>query len=583
LEPLARQLEQIHNHPEKDRLQARARLLPGGRLFPVRDEDMPKVIALPAVLVGLVLLMACGNVANMLVARNAARRREIAVRLSIGGGRGRIIRQLLTESLLLAAMGGVGGLWLARWQITYFQSLQAAMPGYIYLEYNLDWRALVFSALVTLGAAVLSGLAPALNSTREDIASALKPGVTSRSRAGRFFSLRNILVFHQVTASMVLMLITGFIVIGVSRLASTDLGFDYERIYVLNVDPVRDGYEPRRAAELLDELPRRLSAIPGVVSVSMAQTLPVALSGSESILSAKAELAGGASGLGAIRVDRVGPGFFETMGIPLLRGRGFDRRGPAEDSLVVVVNETMARQVWPGQDPVGNTLEFEGRIRQVVGVAGDIRPAMPLSPQLPSVYLPLDPSGFALPTLEGVTVLVRVQPGFDAVSSMRREIRRIDRQLTIFNVRRMEDVVGQIYQLARLATGVYGAMGVFALILATVGLAGVTAYSVARRTHEIGIRVALGAKQIDVLRLVLRESTLIVAMGGAVGLAIALAALRGLASTLEAMVEATRTSATDPLLLAGVPALLIGLALSACYLPARKAARIDPAAAMKTE
>lgn len=214
LEPLARQLEQIHNDPEKDRRQARARLIPGGRLFPVRDEDMPKVIALPAVLVGLVLLMACGNVANMLVARNAARRREIAVRLSIGGDRGRIIRQLLTESLLLAAMGGAGGLWLARWQMTYFQSLQAAMPGYVYLEYNLDWRALVFSALVTLGAAVLSGLAPALNSTREDIASALKPGVTPRTRTGRLFSLRNILVFHQVAASMVLMLITGFIVIG---------------------------------------------------------------------------------------------------------------------------------------------------------------------------------------------------------------------------------------------------------------------------------------------------------------------------------------------------------------------------------
>lgn len=583
LETLARQLEQIHNDPGKDRREPRVRLIPGGRLFPVRDEDMPKVIALPAVLVGLVLLMACGNVANMLVARNAARRREFAVRLSIGGGRGRIVRQLLTESLLLAAMGGAGGLWLARWQMTYFESLRAAMPGYIYLEYTLDWRALVFSALATLGAAVLSGLAPALDSTREDIVSALKPSVAPRVRAGRLFSLRNILVFHQVAASMVLVLITAFIVIGVSRTASTDLGFDYRRLYLLSVDPVRDGYEPRRAAEFFDQLPRQLSAVPGVVSVSLTQTLPVALSGSESIVSAKAELAGGTSGLGAIRGDRVGPGFFETMGIPVLRGRGFDRRDAAGDSRAVVVNETMARQVWPGQDPVGNTLEFEGRTHEVVGVAGDIRSAMPLGPQLSAVYLPLEPSDFAAPTRDGVTVVVRVQPGFDAVSSLRREIGGIDRRLTIFNVRRMEEVVGQIYQLARLVTGVYGAMGVFALILATVGLAGVTAYSVARRTHEIGIRVALGAKQSDVLRLVLRESTLIVAIGGAVGLAIALVALRGLASTLEAMVEATRTSATDPLLLAGVPALLIGLALAACYLPARKAARIDPAAAMKTE
>ncbi|MEO8598086.1 MAG: ABC transporter permease [Candidatus Solibacter sp.] len=531
LEPLARRLEQVHNDPEKDRREPRVRLIPGGRLFPVRDEDLPKVVALPAILVGLVLLMACGNVANMLVARSAARRREIAVRLSIGGGRGRIVRQLLTESLVLAALGGAGGLWLARWQTNYFESLRSAMPGYIYLEYKLDWHALVFSVLATFGAAVLFGLAPALNATSEDIVSGLKPA-TPRLGGGRMFSLRNILVFHQVAASMVLVLITGFIVVGVSRSTSADLGFDYRHLYVLGVDPVRDGYEPKRAAEFFGQLPQRLSAVPGVMSVSLAQTLPVALSGSESLVSAKAELAGGPIGLGAIRSDRAGPGFFETMGIPVLRGRGFDRHDVAKASRVVVVNETMARQVWPGRDPVGSTLDFQGTAHEVVGVAGDIRSAMPLGPKLSAVYLPLDPSDFAVPTREGVTVVVRVQPGFDAASRLRGEIGRIDRNLTIFNVRRMEDVVGQIYQLASLVTGVYGAMGVFALILATVGLASVTAYSVARRTHEIGIRVALGATQGDVLRLVLRESTVIVAVGGAVGLAIALAALRGMGSIL---------------------------------------------------
>jgi predicted permease len=582
LEPLARQLEQVHNDAEKDRREPRVRLISGGRLFPVRDEDLPKVIALPAILVGLVLLMACGNVANMLVARSAARRREIAVRLSIGGGRGRIVRQLLTESLVLATLGGAGGLLLARGQTNYFDSLRAAMPGYIYFEYKLDWHALVFSVLATFGAAVLFGLAPALDATREDIVSGLKPA-TPRLGGGRLFSLRNILVFHQVVASMVLVLITGFIVVGVSRSTSANLGFDYRHLYVLGVDPVRDGYEPQRATEFFGQLPQRLSAVPGVISVSVAQTLPVALSGSESLVSAKAELAGGSKGLGAIRSDRVGPGFFETMGIPVLRGRGFDRHDAARDSRAVVVNETMARQVWPGQNPVGSTLEFQGTMHEVVGVAGDIRSAMPLGPQVSAVYLPLDPSDFAVPTRDGVTVVARVQPGFDAASRLRGEIGRIDRNLTVFNVRRMEDVVGQIYQLARLVTGVYGAMGVFALILATVGLAGVTAHSVARRTHEIGIRAALGATQGDVLRLVLRESVLIVALGGAVGLAIALAALRGMASILEAMSQATRTSGNDPLLLVGVSALLIGLSMAACYLPARRAARIDPADALKSE
>ena len=583
LEPLARRLEEVYNDPGKDRKERRVILLPGGTIYPLRDEDLPRVLGLPIVLVGLVLLMACGNVANMLVARGAARRREIAVRLSIGGSRARIVRQLLTESLLLAALGGAAGLGVVRWYMAYFASLRGTLPGYFTLDWRLDWRALACSALLTLASGLLFGLAPALNATRDDIASALKSAVPSRLRARRWFSLRNILVAHQIAASMVLLLLTGFIVIGIRRASSGDPGFDHKHLYLLSLDPVRDGYDAKRAADYFDKLPQRLARLPGVAAVSVAQTLPLAFSGVESLITAKVELTGGPKALGAIRSDRVGPGFFETVGIPVLRGRGFTERDIADDSAVLLVNQTMAEQVWPGEDPVGQMLDFEGKPHQVIGVARDIRPPIPLGPSLPAVYRPNAPSGFSAPSRQGVTVVIRAQPGFDAAVSLRRQIEAIDAQVTVLDVRRMEDLVEQVYYMARVAGGVYGALGVFALILASVGLAGVTAYSVERRTHEIGIRVALGASRRNILKLVLRESATLFAAGGAVGLALTFAMMRVLGSMLDTLAQATQTSASDPAILVGAPALLVGLALAACYIPARKSVRIDPAAALRSE
>jgi hypothetical protein len=221
-------------------------------------------------------------------------------------------------------------LGVVRWYMAYVDSLRGTLPGYFALDWRLDWRALACSALLTLASALLFGLAPALNATRDDIASALKSAVPSRLRARRWFCLRNILVAHQVAASMVLLLLTGFIVIGIRRASSGDPGFDYKHLYLLSLDPVRDGYDAKRAADYFDKLPQRLARLPGVAAVSVAQTLPLALSGVESLITAKVELTGGPKALGAIRSDRVGPGFFETVGIPMLRGRGtgLAGRGP---------------------------------------------------------------------------------------------------------------------------------------------------------------------------------------------------------------------------------------------------------------
>ena len=243
----------------------------------------------------------------------------------------------------------------------------------------------------------------------------------------------------------------------------------------------------------------------------------------------------------------------------------------------------MARQVWPRGDPLGQLVDLEGKKWQVVGVARDIRSAFPLAPTLPAVYRPVTPAGYAVPSTHGVTVAVRVVPGFDANTALRREIALIDPQLMVLGVKHMSDEVEQTLYVARIASSLYGGMGVFGLVLAAVGLGGVTAYAVARRTHEIGIRMALGAGRADVLGLVLREGGVIVASGTVVGLAGALAATRAASAFVETVGEATRTTVSDPLLLLGAPALLAALALAACYVPAHRATRIDPVTALRDE
>jgi putative ABC transport system permease protein len=246
LEPVVRQLEQIHNDPNKDSKERRVRLLPGGRMFPVRDEDLPRAMGFPFLLVALVLLMACGNVANLLLARSVPRRREMAVRLSPGAGPGRIVRQLVTESMLLSLIGAVGGVVLAIWFTSVIGSTRPMLPSYVHFETRLDWRSLLMAALIAAGSSFVFGLIPALRSSRTNV----HAGLTSRSASGaggrRWFNMRNVLVFQQVAVSTVLLLLTGFVVVGWQRSAGVELGFEPANLYLVNLDPVRDGYSPVR-------------------------------------------------------------------------------------------------------------------------------------------------------------------------------------------------------------------------------------------------------------------------------------------------------------------------------------------------
>ena len=461
--------------------------------------------------------------------------------------------------------------------------MRPVIPDYVQYDVRFSWAALAVAALVASLSTVFFSLAPALRASRQDIQAGLKPNAPSGLHGRRRFGLRNVVIYQQVTVSVVLVLLTGFVVVGWRRAANVNVGFNPQHLYFLSVDPVRDGHAAEQAARVIDRLQTRLQTAPGVVTVSVAQTVPLALSGAELVMNVRTDLASGTASLGAMRADRVGAGFFETIGIPILRGRGFTVADHTDESRVVVVNETMARRAWPGADALGQPLTLGDETWQVVGVVRDMRSAFPLAPTLPAVYQPITPNGFTAPSRNGVTLAVRTAPGVDGTGLLGREVTSVDPTLTVVGVKRMTQEVEQALFLARAATVVYGGMGVLGLVLASVGLAGVTAYAVARRTREIGIRMALGAQPSQVLWLVLREGAIIVVAGTVTGVALALAMTRALSGVVEAFGETTRMSVSDPRLLIGGPALLVALALMACYLPARRSTQIDPVTALRAE
>jgi len=583
LDALARRLEVAHDDPDRFRGGRRVTLLPGGRVYPIRDQDLPVVVALPAVIVGLILLMACGNVATMLVARGASRQKEIAIRLSLGAGRARLVRQLLTESALLALLGGVASLLFVVGAFSVLNRFASILPDQMHFEIRADWWTF-FAALATTGAsALLFGLAPALQATRGAIVTALKSGVPLRLRAHGWLSLRNVLVVQQMAASLTLLLLTAFVVLGVQRSKSIKLGFEPGNLFLISIDPVRDGYTPRQAADLFAQLPDRVRRIPGVSRAALAQSSPFGLNAGEAMMATKSEYAHGPELVQRIGSERVGAGFFETLGVPVLAGRTFRESDQREEARVVVVNESMAEQTWPGRSALGQTLDLDGARHEVVGVVGDIGAGFTLGRRHPCIYCPDVPSGYAAPSAEGVTLVVRAERGADVPLLVRHELSAISPDLTMFNVSSMTGQVERMAAIYRMAMMIYGGLGLFGLLLATVGLAGVTAYAVARRTHEIGIRRALGAQNRDILRLVLGEGVALTAVGTGLGFAVAFGTMRVLSSTLSALGEIMRTSIGDPLLLIGTPLLLAALALLACYLPARRSLRINPAEALRAE
>ena len=555
--------------------ESEARLLP--------DARMPVVIfmALLMTVAGLVLLIACANIANLLLARASARRKEIAIRLAIGAGRGRLIRQLLTESVLLALIGGAVGMLLAGWSADLLTTFKPPLPIPVELDLQGDWRVFGFMYGLSLLTGIVFGLAPALAASRPDVIGSLKDEAGAANTGGRRGRLRGSLVVTQVALSLLLLICAGLFLRSLRNASSIDPGFDADNLLALSMDLQLQGYDELKGRNFTDQLLDRAQSLPGVVSVSLTDQLPLGLDGGarrgmtiEGYTSQPGESM-------EIHSCFVSPGYFETLRIRLLQGRAFQRQDNANAPGVALINEAFARRYWAGQQPLGKRIQM-GAVRSgvndapyltVIGVTSDGKYITLGEDATPFVYLNLAQNSVLSPTL-----IVRTQGNpLDSLSAVRGEVAALDKNLPLFDVKTMRQHLGLALLPARLAGGVLGVFGLVALTLAAAGIYGVMAYSVAQRTREFGVRIALGANARDVLRLVARQGMALVLIGMAIGLAAALALTQLLKSLLFGV------SATDAVTFTLVPFLLAAIALLACYFPARKATEVDPIVALRSE
>ncbi len=593
LDTLTRQLDQESLDPARNAKGRRVTLVTGGKIAPVPPEAIPVILGVYLILDGMIIGIACMNLANMQLARATTRRREVAIRLSVGASRFRLLRQLLTESVLLAFVGGLTGVLVAYWVAAGFKNLKLPDAIPISIEVAPDWRALLFTLAVSLAAGIGFGLAPALACTRTDLASTLKEGALNQVRGYRRFGARNLLMVSQVAGSLMLLLIAGFFILTAYSEIRIDIAFDPAKMYLISLDPVRDGYSAEKAANLFDRLPDRLKRAPGTQEVALAQAPPSSPLKAQSILAASSEPGTQEQVVQKVAEQTIGARYLAALSVKLLEGRELDARDQSIDatqgqSLPVVLNETAARGFFGSRDPLSRRISETSHTYHVVGVVKDL--SAPLSGtdsgadmlRVPTVYLPLTRDDFAHPPSDGIIVMVRAPQGAATMEGVRREIASLDPNLVIFNVRTLADQVDEINALSRLDTTLYGAVGGFGLILAAIGLAGVTAYSVARRRKEIGIRMALGARRGQVLRLVMREGGTMVLAGSVLGLLGAFAAFRALASS-NIFGPSVSANGHDPRLIVGAPLLLAGLAMLACYVPARRSVKIDPLIALREE
>ncbi len=543
--------------------------------FTVRSIKPALLILLGAV--AFVLLIACANVANLLLARAAGRQKEIAIRTALGAGRGRIIRQLLTESVLLSAVGGAVGLLLAKWGMDLLLKLAPQdlprMSGV-----SLDGRALAFTAAITLLTGVIFGLVPALQSSKPNLNETMKDAGRGSTEGGRRQLVRNTLVVLEVASALVLLVGAGLLIKSFWQLQKVDPGFNPDNGLTVSLTLPRTKYpEETQQVAFFEQLLEKVSALPGVQAAGAGNSLPL---GNDIVQSFAVQ---GRPPLppGAIQTTNLYPvsaDYFKAMGIPLLRGRLFTERDTKDAPRVAVINETMAKKMFPDEDPIGKRLTFDTGASnpdwdEIVGIVGDVMQygldqATPMQTYEPHTQQPQS----------SMTLVVRTAGDpTEQTAAIRNAVLQLDKEQPIFNIRtldqRLSTSIAQ-QQFSMLLLGVFAAV---ALVLAAVGIYGVLSYAVTQRTHEIGIRMALGAGQRDVLKLVVRHGMLLTLLGVVAGLAAAFALTRLMTTLLFGV------SATDPLTFSLIALLLIMVALLACWIPARRATKVDPMIALRCE
>jgi len=590
LETINRQMQQAY--PALNRFNVDAAAFQQSRritLAPAQGTSIPSLrrmvsqaATLATAVACLVLLIACANVANLLLTRGTARHKELAIRLAVGAGRPRLIRQLLTESLLLALAGGLAGLLLAFWINQLLMSLQPPFPPPMEFkaDLRLDGRVLGFALLLSTLTGGIFGLVPAWAATRPDVALALKDA--KRTNVGRQrFALRNLLVVAQVALSLVLLIGAGLFIRSLRQVQAIDPGFDTANGLVMSFKLGLQGYDEERGRRFHQQLVERLENIPGVSAVTTADHFPLGFMGMAAPITIEGQ-APPSNGQPIIASrQHVGLRYFETMGIPLLRGRVFTAFDTASSERVVMVNQTLARRRWPNSKDIGEVIGRRIRIgleptapwSVIVGVAGDCKYFGLGEDQREGMWTPLAQNYAA-----SFQVLVRTMAEAPAIASaIRREVAMLDSNLPVQNIMTLREQVGLWLWPSEMAAGLVTALGLLGLLLAAIGLYGVMSYAVAQRTREIGIRIALGAQPRDVLGIIVGHGLKLTLAGVAIGLAASWSGMRLLGSLLYGV------SARDPITFLAVPLVLTAVAWLACYVPARRAMRLDPMIALRHE
>lgn len=548
----------------------------GLRLTTLREETVGDVRAALLILlgaVGLVLLIACANVANLQLARGTVRRKEMAVRSALGASRRRVVRQLLTESVLLSILGGGLGVFLAVWG---FGPLVSLVPQEIRANAHLtlDRPAFAFTVILSILTGFIFGLIPAFQSSQMDLNAALKEGGRNPSE-GQRGRIRDLLVMGEIALAMVLLSGAGLLVKSFLRLEGVEHGFNPQNVLTMRISLASPSYaDASKKASFVEQIIERIERLPGVLSAAVVARLPLNPGSSARSISIEGRPTSPNEELSP-DYNVISPDYFATLGIPLLKGRRFEDSDAAGGQPVVIINRTMARHYWPGQDAVGKRLKIGGdqNWREVVGVAGDVKQHALSEPSRPMMYVP-----YAQDPWPSLTVAVRTAVDPAALTSLaKHEIQAVDKSEPVYDVRTLEEVVSASVAPRRFNTLLLGLFAAFALILAGVGTYGVVSYTVARRTHEIGLRMALGAGRRDVLRLVVGRGMLLAAGGLAAGLVAALGLTRFLSSLLYGVRPA------DPATLVAGLCFLAGVALAASYVPARRAAKVDPMVALRCE
>ena len=539
---------------------------------------VPAVAGLFLLLAALVLLLACLNVANILIARATVREREMAMRSALGAGRLRLMRQVLTEAILLALLGAAAGAVLGVWASGSISSILPKSNPPFHFDFRFDWRVFAY----TLGAALLAGffvgLWPALRAARTNLSAVLHEGGRNDSAGANRHRMRSGLVVVQVAGSLALLVVAGLFVRSLGRAQQTYLGFDPTHLLNVIVDPHEIGYDEARTNQFYREIEERVRALPGVQSASLAFNFPMgSFTNGRPI-----EVEGHPPPVGqqppVVLFNQVDSAYFETMRVPLLRGRAFVDSDDEASPPVAIVNRTMAEKFWPGQDAIGKRFRVAGAaggFAEIVGIAGNGQYMIMGEPPQPFFYLPLKQSYSSMRTLQ---IRSSVPPA-SLLLEVQREIRNLAPDLPVYDAETMEQALagGNGYFVYRFGATMAGAMGLVGLILAVVGVYGVMSFSMAQRTREIGIRMALGATGRDILGVVLREGFAIILAGVAVGLVGAWALTRGMGRF------AAGPSRAGFLIFAGAALVLTCVALVACWIPARRAMRVDPMEALRYE